>query len=158
LLLETDAEQIVRILPEARDLAVASRFVEPDCLGLASAGLKPQSRIPALLSCGFERHENVPRDATASELRKHEHPFDLSDAGLKIAEGSAANCLTVNAGDKEREIRIGDVLRVQAVNRYGRVALQEVCIEMLDEAAAIVRVRAIEADDNSLLVVHGTFS
>jgi hypothetical protein len=66
--------------------------------------------------------------------------------------------LTVNAGDKEREIRIGDVLRVQAVNRYGRVALQEVCVEMLDEAAAIVRVRAIEADDNSLLVVHGTFS
>jgi hypothetical protein len=58
--------------------------------------------------------------------------------------------LTVNAGDKEREIPIGNVLRVQAVNRYGRVALKEVFVETLDEAAAIVRVRAIEANDNSL--------
>lgn len=103
-----------------------------------------------LPSCRFERHENLPRDATPSELRKHEHPFDLSDAGLKRAEGSAANRLTVNAGDKERKIRIGNVLRVQAVNRYGRVALKEVFVETLDEAAAIVRVRAIEANDNSL--------
>ena len=103
-----------------------------------------------LPSCGFERHENLPRDATASELRKHEHPFDLSDAGLKIAESSAANRLTVNAGNKEREIRIGNVLRVQAVNRCGRVALKEVFVETLDEAAAIVRVRAIGTDDNFL--------
>ena len=49
-LLETDAEQIVGILPEAWDLAVSSRSVELDCLGLARAGLKPQS-----VCCGRSR-------------------------------------------------------------------------------------------------------
>ena len=157
-LLEADAELTVGILPKARNLAVASRPVEPDGLWLARAGFKPQRRIPALPSAGFECYKNLPRDAATPELRTHEHPFDLSDARLQRAEGAAGHRLTINDSDKERQTWISNVLRVQAVNLGGRVALPKVFVELLNEVASIVRVGSIKADDDFLWVVHGIYS
>jgi hypothetical protein len=55
-------------------------------------------------------------------------------------------------------MRVGEVLRVQAVNRGARVSLAEVVIELPDEETGLLRVRAIDADDQSWRSVHGTRS
>jgi hypothetical protein len=46
-------------------------------------------------------------------------------------------------------MRVGEVLRAQAVDRNGGIALTEIFVEPLNEGATIVRVRTIDADDHS---------
>jgi hypothetical protein len=145
----------VRLVVERRDLDVAGRPVEPDCLAEAPVGLQPGGGGSVLPGPRLELGQEATADAEPPGGGGDPHPLELGRAGPVELHGAGAQGLTTDAGQQQQPGGLDQVVDGCGDAPAGVEAAVEPAVELVEiglQAALRVRAGGVLGCDHHLLL------
>jgi len=143
-LLVADAEPTAFVFAERRPAAVSARLVERQRFGLADTGSESHGRVAQRAPSRLKHFQHPASSAEAPGLRQNEHPLDLADTGLELAQRAAADRSVAAVRDDNYEQVLRGRWRVVA---EPRIAVFEFRIEGRDEDGEVGRIAFRDANN-----------